>query len=797
MALATIDFAINAGLDTKAIPEDTSALTLAENVDFFERTGAIGKIPGSSRQSNTAPNQIDSILYYEFFDAANVFTREILLFAGGILYRRESDQTLTTLASGMTAEPLWYFVYDNRLFFGSANNDAQRYDGAQVLNAGLKAPGSTRTNLEGFSDSSGFTVNGSNGLSDNSASIDGDGSTQVDKTDTSTTDLTLNKTGLSLDISNAGDDDLFVILNIPRGALGKLASSGTVQITLGEAGLSDSDVHSFDIGSLAEGYNTITMDLTSPDSTNGAGATLSDVNEIELKIVFDAVSQTQSGFLWDFLYIVDDSTLTATVGGAGNVDEGDHAYRVSYISVTGIESNLGLSSNTITAASGGSQVSLTGIPVSPDSQVVARRIYRSQGGDATFRFLTTIEDNTTTTFTDNTADASLSTTIVPGIAGTAVDNSAPRRMFDATLWNGYGVGIDELNRFRLNFSAQAGATTGTDQWPVNSFLVFDAELKTVVRLLDVLLVFAADRIYRIDGGDTGFNSINALETSPDIGCVGRRAATKVKNNVIFWYDDGPYVSSQGGVNPWYVGGPIRDQIDDLSPTTFSDIHVVHDRTRYRILFFIQSTSGGAYDTIFVMSYGDQGRGVVSPEGQGVDPLDPRVAKWTKIVLPSGLDFRCSEMVESAADQLELWVGSNDADGGIAYRLQDPATSNWADGSQEVAVDAQFETTYEQISPISYEGRGFPRYLIVRGEADTQSTWTATVTVADDAGGPDLHSQDYTVTIGPGVTSQKIAVGRGLNGSFAKVKMRNNNPDQAGYIASIRLDCILRPARGVR
>jgi hypothetical protein len=53
------------------------------------------------------------------------------------------------------------------------------------------------------------------------------------------------------------------------------------------------------------------------------------------------------------------------------------------------------------------KVTLSSIPVSSDSQVTARNIYRTTSGGATFYWLATLNDNTTTTFVDNIPDMEL------------------------------------------------------------------------------------------------------------------------------------------------------------------------------------------------------------------------------------------------------------------------------------------------------------------------------------------------------------------------------------------------------
>ena len=61
---------------------------------------------------------------------------------------------------------------------------------------------------------------------------------------------------------------------------------------------------------------------------------------------------------------------------------------------------------TSNTASGG-QVRLTNIPLSADGRVTKRHIYRSVVNGTTTQFVTSLPDNTTTSYTDNTADWNL------------------------------------------------------------------------------------------------------------------------------------------------------------------------------------------------------------------------------------------------------------------------------------------------------------------------------------------------------------------------------------------------------
>ena len=100
--------------------------------------------------------------------------------------------------------------------------------------------------------------------------------------------------------------------------------------------------------------------------------------------------------------------LTVALGsGAGNVDNGAHRYRVTFVTADG-ETQGGDISDAVTVAdkSVNGKVSLSAIPIG-GSLVTARKIYRTAAGGSVYYLLATIADNTTTTYTDNTADSSL------------------------------------------------------------------------------------------------------------------------------------------------------------------------------------------------------------------------------------------------------------------------------------------------------------------------------------------------------------------------------------------------------
>lgn len=67
----------------------------------------------------------------------------------------------------------------------------------------------------------------------------------------------------------------------------------------------------------------------------------------------------------------------------------------------------------ITTTTGNTNVALANIPTSTDGRVTRRKIYRTAVGGSNFQWVATLGDNSTTTYTDSTADSSISTVKAP------------------------------------------------------------------------------------------------------------------------------------------------------------------------------------------------------------------------------------------------------------------------------------------------------------------------------------------------------------------------------------------------
>jgi uncharacterized phiE125 gp8 family phage protein len=101
-------------------------------------------------------------------------------------------------------------------------------------------------------------------------------------------------------------------------------------------------------------------------------------------------------------------TVALAGAGSGSVNNGAHSYAVTFVTADG-ETERGDTSSSVTTTSLDGKVSISAIPLG-GSSVTSRKVYRTEAGQTTYKLLTTLSDNTTTTLTDNTADGSLGAT---------------------------------------------------------------------------------------------------------------------------------------------------------------------------------------------------------------------------------------------------------------------------------------------------------------------------------------------------------------------------------------------------
>lgn len=154
------------------------------------------------------------------------------------------------------------------------------------------------------------------------------------------------------------------------------------------------------------------MPLTTRNT--GDAATPAVVNDF--KDLLTGVMQDQAVAIKNLLQVKSRAAApaapTAAVAAGGAVDAGAHTYAVTFVDAAGGETVAG-ATVVATTAGGNLTVNLTAIPTGATG-TTSRKIYRSKAGTTTPLFLvTTLANNTATTYSDTATDASLSATQSP------------------------------------------------------------------------------------------------------------------------------------------------------------------------------------------------------------------------------------------------------------------------------------------------------------------------------------------------------------------------------------------------
>lgn len=229
-------------------------------------------------------------------------------------------------------------------------------------------------------------------------------------------------------------------------------------------------------------------------------------------------------------------TTTAAVAsnGAGVLTaSGQYRYKVTYVNTNLVESDVGPLTATFTVSSSSGQLRVSSIPLAATSfGINARKLYRNANSDQTvFKLVTTISDNTTTTYDDNIADSALG-------AVAPTDNGVPPN-YDAIIYHRNILFVNDLaNPNLVWYSNIADPYT----FPSTNFFKVGDKTSDLVRGFGVYedhLVIFCDKSVWINympdpATDSGWRQ---LKTNSPYGCKSPHAIipmTIAPNNVLLY-----------------------------------------------------------------------------------------------------------------------------------------------------------------------------------------------------------------------------------------------------------------------
>jgi hypothetical protein len=204
---------------------------------------------------------------------------------------------------------------------------------------------------------------------------------------------------------------------------------------------------------------------------------------------------------------------------------GAYQYKISYVNSALVEGDVGAATSTLTVAS--AYPYLTSIPVAPQSfGVAARRIYRTEASGTTFKRVAEIANNTTTVYSDTTADAGLGAT-APSDKGEPPNYSVICYHADRMFCN------DAANLSFLWYSDIAEPMT----FPSTNFLRVGDATGDVIRALSVynnsVLVLCDNSIWLVYMPSADDTTWNVIRIKGQYGSKSPWAPVFYNNKVLF------------------------------------------------------------------------------------------------------------------------------------------------------------------------------------------------------------------------------------------------------------------------
>lgn len=199
---------------------------------------------------------------------------------------------------------------------------------------------------------------------------------------------------------------------------------------------------------------------------------------------------------------------------------GTYYYAMTYV-IDGVEVILGTVSNTITVSSKSIDLDLP-VGIATCTQ---RKIYRTEAGGGTLKLVTTINDNTATTYQDNTVDGSL------GVNIPSTNSSCPTPQF-ITVKDEKIIGAVNSNRpnylYVTEFEVEMFFNT-SGVYDVSGVGNDNSPLTGIIEDYNQIVVFSERHIYL---ADTSGLTTSVKQTTSNVGCIDGFSIARIPENDI-------------------------------------------------------------------------------------------------------------------------------------------------------------------------------------------------------------------------------------------------------------------------
>jgi len=248
-------------------------------------------------------------------------------------------------------------------------------------------------------------------------------------------------------------------------------------------------------------------------------------------------------------------TFNANIAGVNLSFPGFYQYVVTFVNAQGEESNPSPVSATIPTIAVTQDLRIN-IPISTDTQVTARNIYRTTtdgvNPGAIFFLAGTVADNVTVTFDDHTSDLNLGVEV-------EFDNDTPPVLKFIETHKNRLFGIEAASPNRLRFSKQFSV----GEWPALNFIDINPDdgdmISGMVSFFDQLPIFKRESIYVLSGNDETDFVIQRAQSDVRVGAISNRSIKVIDNRVAFLSERGIY--AYDGIRTQYISQNLEAIFD--------------------------------------------------------------------------------------------------------------------------------------------------------------------------------------------------------------------------------------------
>ena len=298
-------------------------------------------------------------------------------------------------------------------------------------------------------------------------------------------------------------------------------------------------------------------DLTGPGITSGTGTWCFFQYQGYAYAMRESSGQLfrMDQYFWNTAGLAAPSTApTIAQGAAGNLTAANYYAVVTfYNSTTGIESNPSPASSVL-ALAGSKTIDWSGIPVSANGFVTARRLYRTLPGQVgEYFFVGQINDNTTTTYS--------SENVIIADMGRAVsfnNGVPPAQLTVGVIWRERLFCTDGTDLFYSEYLLPEcfGDESILSIYPDDGHVI-----RAVHAFGDRLIIGKTNKIHYLVGADR--SSFNVLTLSDRHGCLSHHSMKSAEGQ-LFWYGSGNnFYRSDGNSVQEISSVALRSTLDNV------------------------------------------------------------------------------------------------------------------------------------------------------------------------------------------------------------------------------------------